>query len=504
MTLRRAGLAELVAKWRSDRMLFRREQIYLENGQPKGLVLNPFQVADYEGLDSRQHGILIRPRAWDKTGCASDEIFTDMILGPRGQRIYSVAADLGQAQLLKEDLAAKFRRNPLTRNLIRETATTVTMKATDSRYESLPYDVPGMWGLRPSRVVLDEVGEFPPRAEAIWTALWTATAKVPGCRVLVISTPSHDPQQLLGRVLKLAKADPTRWFVSERTLDAERPTWIPDTWIEEQRKSLPAHVYDRLIRGVWVAGQGRYLTRQEVGSVFGAIPEGALAWAVAIDLAVTRDRAVIGVLRLAPDGTVVVQHLVTFTPTRDTKVDLLAVKAELLEIIQRLGNPVIVFDPWQASLLAAELRAQRYHVIEHAFTSQSRTRLFAHLLDLIRNNQLKSYEHAELERELYGLEVHTSGSGWRVDHAGGQFDDHAMATMLGIYGLLHVEAVDPAEMTAEERRNLGPFQHYLAGAREPFGGWGNVVHDYETQGPDVGWGLGPLGYCDGPLGDFNK
>ena len=26
------------------------------------------------------------------------------------------------------------------------------MKATDSRYESLPYDVPGMWGLRPSRV----------------------------------------------------------------------------------------------------------------------------------------------------------------------------------------------------------------------------------------------------------------------------------------------------------------------------------------------------------------
>jgi hypothetical protein len=220
MAPKKPGIADLVEQWRrpGGRMHFRTTQILLENGSRKGDHLDPFQIEDYDGLDRRPHGLLLRPRGWDKSGCAGDEIVTDLVTGPPRQRLYALACDLGQIGLLKEDVGSKFRRNPLLRSLIKETATTITMKATDSRFEILPYDIAGMWGLRPSRVIIDEMSEFPPKAEEAWTALWTASGKVANARMLIISTPGFSADSLLHRVRAMAEQNPDTWYIAERCL----------------------------------------------------------------------------------------------------------------------------------------------------------------------------------------------------------------------------------------------------------------------------------------------
>src|SRR5262249_8459005 len=90
----------------------------------------------------------------------------------------------------------------------------------------------------------------------------------------------------------------------------------------------------------------------------------------------------------------------------------------------------IVLDPWQGALMAQRLRARGLTVEEQAFTAESRRKLFGTLLDLVRTGRLRCQPHEELRRELLGLEVEETASGWRVDHRVGRHDDHVVAVAL--------------------------------------------------------------------------
>ncbi len=437
----------------TDRMSFRREFILLEDEVPFGLKMEPEQEEDFKALDSGKyrHALLERPRGHSKTGDIGTEAVTEMVLGRPGQRLFCAAADEDQAKLLFEDVAGKFQRHPGLRNLVRVTQKEIVVKATGSRLRVLASDAPSAYGLRPDWIAIDELAEW--RRRELWHSLWTATGKRPNCRMLVISSAGWDRTSIAWEVREIAERE-SNWYFSPR---GQFASWISRDWLEQQRRTLPAHVYARLHESRWVEAVGAFLTVEEVDRIFADCPSGNGYRVIGVDLGVARDRSVAAVLRRdAQTGLVVVEALVTWEPRSGRKVDLPEVEEELAELAKRFSAPVML-DPWQGVLLGQRLQARGVRVSEYSFSGEGRRKLFASLLDLVRTNKLRSCPHEALRRELLSLEVSETAAGWRVDHKPGRFDDHVVAIGLAIQGL-PPEIVGECGVWAGGRRTayLGP------------------------------------------------
>lgn len=432
MIFTRKPSADLIAqltRWKSDPMTFIREAILLEDGRPFGEVIEPWQVEDFIGSHTHRHSYKERPRGHSKTGDAGTDIATDLMLGPTGQRNIASAVDRDQAGLLLEDVIKKFQRNPLLRRLVKTTRDSITIKATDSQFRVMASDGPSAMGLRFRKAYIDELSEQSNRE--MWDAIWTASGKYPDCGVHVISTAGWDRDSIAWKVREMARTE-ADWYFSSR---GQCASWIRPEWLEQQKRTLPPHVYARYCECRWVDGVGAFLTGVEVDGVFLNVPpltDGAVAGG--LDIGLTRDRTVFVIARNV-GGLIVVMHMVTWAGAPGRKVDLEEVAAEVSTLAKRYQAPVY-FDPYQGIHMAQQLRRAGINMIEHPFTGESRKQLFTTLLDLIRNGRLRSQPHEELRRELLSLEVQqTASGGWRVDHKTGRHDDHVIALALAAQAL---------------------------------------------------------------------
>jgi len=419
-------VTDLLRAWPADRMAFRREAILLEDGRAFGEAMDGWQADDFAALDdpAHQHAYLERPRGHSKTGDLGTEAVVELVLGRPGAQLFCAAADQDQGALLLQDVVGKFERSPLLKPLVRVTRTEVIVPATGSRLRVMASDAPSAYGLRPDWIAVDELAEW--RRRELWDSLWTATGKRPGCRMLCISTPGWDKAGIAWEVRQIAEREEDWYFASR----GQCASWISAARVAQQERTLPRHVFDRLIMGRWVEGAGAFLTNVEVDQVFAGAGGGHIERAaIGLDLGLARDAAVMAELVRLDSGVVAVTALITYTPRPGVRVDLRVVEEEVAEWAQARRVPVVL-DPWQAVLMAQRLRAAGVEVVEYAFTAGSRQKLFGTLLELIRTGRLRAQPHEALRRELLGLEVQETGTGWRVDHQVGRHDDHVMAVAL--------------------------------------------------------------------------
>lgn len=434
-----------------DRMRFRREMVTLEDGRPWGSVAEQWQIDDFGALDSGQyrHAYIERPRGHAKTFDLGSEAVTELVLGHPGQQLFCCAADEDQAKLLFEDVRDKFLRSSLLRGSVKITTREIIVTATRSRLRVLSSDAPTAYGLRPDWIAVDELAEW--RRRELWDSLWSATGKRPTCRMLVISTAGWDHTSIAWEVRQNAERE-ADWYFAARGPCA---SWIRPEWIEQQRRTLPAHVFARLHESRWVEGAGAFLSESEVAVVFSEeLPANGGTVAVGCDLGVSRDAAVIAQVRADPSGSVVVDRLLVHTPRRAEKVDLMDVEDDLATLASA-AHATVVVDPWNATLLGQRLRQRGIRVEEYVFTRESRGKLFATLLDLVRNGRLRCRPHDRLRHELLGLEVTEAASGWRVDHRRSGSDDATVAVALGAQRVAGAAVTITPEMfatvaTAEE------------------------------------------------------
>jgi Phage Terminase len=435
----------LLERWRADRMAFRREAILLEGARPFGEVIAPWQAEDFAALDSgaHRHAYFERPRGHSKTADIGTEAVCELVLGPREQVLFCCASDEDQARLLYDDVVVKLRRNRLLASLVTIGRKEIRVRATGSKLVVLNSDVGSSWGLRPDWIACDELVEW--RGRGLWDSLWSATGKRVRCRVLVISTAGWDRASIGWEVREMARTE-ANWLLSAR---GQCAPWVAREWLEQQRRTLPAHVFARLHEARWVDGVGAFLTADEVAAVFGGVPESPTGGrrAIGLDIGLTRDRTVASVVREA-DGVVVVEALVTWQGKPGAKVDLEEVEREVLELAREYRSPVHL-DPFQGVQMAQRLRRQGVAVTEYAFTGESRRRLFALVLDLVRSHRLRSHGHEELRRELLGLEATETAAGWRVDHTVGRHDDHVVAVALAAQAVAGRAVIDLERYLAE-------------------------------------------------------
>ena len=416
-----------------------REGIILEDGQRLGDVMDPWQRQDFERLDDPaiRHCFFERPRGHSKTSDIGTEAVVELIAGRPNQRLYCFAADEDQARLVYDDVAGKLvrgdyvqaARGPLEAGKVRILKNEIH-SSTGSILKVMAADVSSSWGLKPDWIACDELVEW--RYEALWQSLWSATGKRPRSRALIISMAGFDKSHFAWKVREDAQRE-RDWYFSRQPQCA---SWIDPAWLAQQERTLPAHVFARLHKCLWVDGVGAYLTAAEVDAIFSTdIPDGTGNVALGVDIGVTKDKSVIAAVKNVKAGPLVVLGLETWAGSKEQKVDLTQVESAALAASIKYSAPIYV-DPFQAVQMAQNLTKKGRRVIEYAVTSTSRPKLFNYLLQAIREGRLKSAPHDALRTELLGLEVKETLTGFRVDHKAGRNDDHVFATALALMGAL--------------------------------------------------------------------
>jgi hypothetical protein len=266
--------------------------------------------------------------------------------------------------------------------------------------------------------------------------------------MLVISTAGWDRTSIAWEVRQIAEREPD-WYFAPR---GQCASWISPAWLDQQRRTLPPHVFARLLENRWVEGAGAFLLAAEVDVVFdGALRPAAqrvtdAPHALGLDVGLTRDQTVAAVVHRDPaTGYVVVDAVRTWEGRPGAPVPLPDVEAEVARLARTFAAPVVL-DPYQAVLLAQRLRQAGAEVREYPFTGESRRRLFGTLLQLVKDGHLRCFPHEDLRRELLSLEVAETAAGWRVDHRPGRHDDHVVAVALAAQQLMDAAAAVPGEV----------------------------------------------------------
>jgi phage terminase large subunit-like protein len=404
--------------------------------------LDPWQREDFDAaLLTDRHQWWERPRGHSKTEDSGLVALVQVLVGPPGQRIFFAATDQDQAALAFDTLRGFVRRSPALQGRLRVLRREVVHEAMDSTVAVLASDADSSWGLRPSRLFCDELSRWRTDAhkEFFWS-LWSSLGKVHDARIVVATTAHWDRTGLCWQLREKVEHDPA-WHFSVR---GQCASWISPEFLEEQRRLLPAHLYEMLHENRWTTVGAEFLTWDEIEAVFdpnhveqrGPVPSGRY-W-FGLDLATAKDRTALAVVR-ADGDTAVIDSLALWAGTPRERVQLADVEATVLAAARRFAPIEVVVDPFQGLLLAERLRRAGLNVHEFPFSAQSRTVLFDTLLQLIRQRRLRSFPHQGLREELAGLRWVEKAGVLRPDHPATGHDDAVVAV-----GLAATQAVAQA------------------------------------------------------------
>jgi hypothetical protein len=233
-------------------------------------VVQPWQQRDFLALDAAWRRItgldepsgatplnrayIERPRGHSKTTDVAVQVAWALAVARRGVRGIAAAADADQARLLKDALERLARANPALLHDLKFTRDCVENPANGARLEVIPADVAGSWGGLPDFVICDELCHW--TKEEFWQSLSSSAAKRDGCLLAVLSNAGFG-RDWRWRVRETARTSPG-WYFS--TLDGPQAPWITPAALDDQRRLLPAPVFERLWLNRWQHAAGEFLT----------------------------------------------------------------------------------------------------------------------------------------------------------------------------------------------------------------------------------------------------
>lgn len=448
--------------------------LVLEDGRRWGEAAFEFQQADMRAVldpetDQRWH-FETRARGGAKTGdLAAIVISWLLVQAPAAARGYGIAADADQAGKILEAIEGFLLRTPNMAGALTILARKVRNPKTGAEFEVLPADAPGAYGHKPHLLVVDEFAQWPttPASRRLWTAMFSAMSKVPGAR-LVIITSAGDPGHFAFDVLQKARRRPGRWRVSE--LEGRVP-WVSEEEIAEQAAMLLPSEVDQLHYNRWAPTEDRAMPNVRECATLDEWPLGPVGgffYRVGVDLSRTRDNTVVVVCHGEPilrpredprsglmfedevGQRIVVDRMRVWTPSRLAPID----QGEVLNYVAEVAfqyQALVTFDPYDASGMMQELQARGVAVESYNMQSTAAVdKLATTLFHLTRDRRLvlpKPTAHPDAEELLEELEHirlrKTSLGTLRIDHDSNRHDDRGMAIGLAAQSLVYAPYVPP-------------------------------------------------------------
>src|SRR5664280_1783208 len=237
----------------------------LESGERWGDIAADFQIEDvdaiFDDLGVLWH-FLTRPRGGSKSLDLAAVLLAWLICeAAPGARGYIVASDRDQGAFAVLDAVdGLVRRTPELQGRV-DVQTDKVVAGNGATVEVLSADGASSWGLRPDFIVVDEYAQWPTTRNArnVWTALISATGKMPGCR-LVVLTSAGEPSHPSYKTLKTARKSKS-W----RTNEVVGPlSWADPQNLAEQRLLLTDSQYARLHLSIWTEAEDRLVSAADL------------------------------------------------------------------------------------------------------------------------------------------------------------------------------------------------------------------------------------------------
>lgn len=457
--------------------------LVLEGGRCWGAVAADFQRQDAAaifGPDRPHLHFLTRPRGGSKTtdvaGVALSWLAAE---APERARAYVLASNADQAALTI-DAAAGFvaRTAALGRYITVENERLVAPNGASVRV--LPASDSGSWGLLNARLLIcDEFAQWPETrgAKRVWTAIRSTVQKVPGCRLVILTSAGEPSHWSYGEVYKRALEDPENWRVHEV---AGPVPWQDPADIEALRRELMPSEFDRLVLNRWSESEERVVSPEDYEAAavparrWGSAPAGTkgggwrahgprdgVRYLVTADLGLVADATAIAVshVEAAPEGTarrLVVDHIERWQGSKRHRVQLRDVEARLADLSAEYGAAPIRLDPDQAQgTIEALNRRGGLHAEAFAFTVNSVGQVATALVRAFHDRTIEVPASPELCAELLAVRLRDAGHGVaRLDHDRGAHDDQAVVIGMAAHLLLASTWSSAAAFMAMMRRDL--------------------------------------------------
>lgn len=432
--------------------------LVLEDGRRWGEVADPHQIADAEAILSPERPNLhfvTRPRGGSKTtDTAGIALSWVAVEAPPMANGHVVASNTDQAAILIDAAAGLVARTPALHGLVTVESERI-VGPNGAWVRVLTQSDSGAWGLRDAHLlVLDEFAQWPDTrgARRVYTAVRSTVQKVPGCRLVILTSAGRPGHWSFTDVMTRARKSDL-WRVSEMPgpvpwqdpveLEALRQELRPDEfarlvlnqWTEEDDQPITEDDWDRAAVRCWKHGRGWRTS--------GPLP--GVRYIVTLDVGILKDATAFVVAHAEPiDPTrpagplrAVVDHIERWAGSRRKPVRVSDVEDRVVALSEEYNRARVFADPSQfrggvQNLTSRGVRAQVWN-----FTSTSVGRVASSLVQSLRDGRCVLPNSSELRDELLRVRLRESAAGVvRLDHDSGQHDDQAVAVGMAVYELI--------------------------------------------------------------------
>jgi hypothetical protein len=348
------------------------------------------------------------------------------------------AADADQADELRKAAKGILAENIWLSGRVEIQSWRLICEATQSEAEIISCDVAGSHGARPDLLVLNEV-----HAITKWEFaqnLLDNASKVPA-GIVVCATNAGFIGSEAYKLRELARTS-DRWSYHELACPAP---WLDAAELEEAKRRNQPERFNRLFWGRWSTGTGNALSSDDVEAAITLTgPHDwrmCEAYLAALDLSQTRDRTSLIVLGIDSQ-----LRRLTLAQVREWnpelcggRVSLSEVEAEIWRLHCSVGLNGVVYDPWQAEQMAANLSARGVCMLRWDTTPANLDLMARALLNAFRERMIAIWRHESLMSDLFELNLIERDSGYRLASRRGKrgHSDNAFALASGLPTALH-------------------------------------------------------------------
>jgi hypothetical protein len=358
------------------------------------------------------------------------------------------AADQDQAAELRKAARAILDLNPGLADRVTVQNWKIVCTATNSEAVIVAADVTGSHGARPDVLILNELSHIAKQEFA--ENLLDNASKVPlGLVVIATNAGFSGTWQAKWRVLA---GESDRWAFHAFSRPAP---WLDPKEIEEARRRNSVTRFARLWEGIWASASGDALDAEDLAAAMLKPPHSHLpapgpmtgdepgwSFVAGLDLSTRRDHSALVVLGVnGQTHRVRVATVQGWAPIAG-RVDLQAVQHAVLKAHEQFNLRAVFFDPFQAELMADQLRKAHVTMQEMTFGGANLNRMATALLEVFRERKIDLYDDPQLLRDLQRLTIEEKSYGYRLTStrdADGHAD-RATALAIALPGALELAA----------------------------------------------------------------
>jgi len=387
-------------------------------------AVSPSLLAVSRGIKGPLRGFwLERTKGASKDSDVGACLLWFLLFSPRPLRL-EAGAD-GQAQILEtyESMVEVIARNPWMQDRLTVRVTRIFCGATRCRLAFLTSDNKtagaSKHGSRPDVTLCNELSHVSNKG-FIQTMLDNAD-KVP-TNLKIVCTNAGEVRTWQWDWRERYKEDPLWWF---QKVDRPAP-WIDEDALADARLRNSTSRYNRLWGGIWTSGEGDALDERDVAAAISPNrkpmtgKEENYIFVSGLDLGIKHDHSALVTLgaRMG-SGKVRLARTRKWKPQADTgKVDLIAVRAAVKEEYDFFSGDGsyskhiwIGYDPYQAELMAQDLKKMNLPMAEWTFTGRHLDQMARDILAAFRSRVIELYECPELIDDFYRLSIKESKYG---------------------------------------------------------------------------------------------